>query len=980
MGQFFVPDVKSKMRQAAPPTAGWMEARSKLQTQLDSLIAKTSAKMTKYGTVHAIEPKEVPVAKEISSAISNDPELETRKKPPINPVLTSLIKSVANEIQKSFSSKSLANCDDNDEDDEEEEEETEKEVENDVCDENNNTVEDNDYWRNNEPKHRQPQIDMEAPIDFDYDEPSNVPAVLVEEDLEEDVKEDKSAECTEEQEEVPSDSLPTVLDASLARSKADLMRRTERRLPAHVLARRRAADKVRGTEQLGVVEQIKRDLADASQQVDLLSHQQDLETLDDEEKVDLIAKHMSKMETGYIMKLLKQLEAGILDLSVPMLLPFLSLQVKLDLGRNIFKSLEPRNKEKVVKENFINDMISDITDIALLQEVIDRTQEKINYLCPPQPLPPMSGDYFNIENDSYELPSTTLNIENDSYELSPQQPRLTDVLSHIEKLMKEGSKKEEAKEKEKEKEKESEAVEASNPVVPVSSEVVEEAEKIDASELSDDSDLPSSECDSGVVEDVEEKTAEENIEKTVEKKECGSKIEKEDLEKKKIDDDIMEDTTENIPPKTLPAKENNETVIKKKLRNILENCKTNEQTRPARNFGRNFEFQNVQLKPVVPNDKRTPKAKRMDDMWMNTIASKQKWPCNNQLSAPKPKVPWTMNKNTQPQKQEVNTEVKEFEACHKSLKDVESKQMSVVKEVIKQSTATSPDQSKIISKQEKESNLELKEVTKKNYEDQNEEDFSVKKEDDDTNKIVNENKHIAPEAEEKVEIKELDETVDGNRLPVKIESATRINECAAKVTSKYKQPQIDMEAPIDFGNLDTSHVERASQEIPKRVGESTEREVISKSEENKTAVNKKSVEDDAGKGQTTGNVPSTPTVRRRGDTFTVVLPLREKPPPPPMAKPPPPPMSPPVPAARVQELEREEKMGKVDKKEETECDVSEDIDEESEWEWTEEEEDSDEEEEGNTYEVNKEGWENIMSTSKGPTTFKAEYSIKVGGR
>merc|ERR1712154_366235 len=110
----------------------------------------------------------------------------------------------------------------------------------------------------------------------------------------------------------------------------------------------------------------------------------------------------------------------------------------------------------------------------------------------------------NIENDSYELPSTTLNIENDSYELSPQQPRLTDVLSHIEKLMKEGSKKEEAKEKEKEKE--SEAVEASNPVVPVLSEVVEEAEKVDASELSDDSDLPSSECDSGVVEDVEEKT------------------------------------------------------------------------------------------------------------------------------------------------------------------------------------------------------------------------------------------------------------------------------------------------------------------------------------------------------------------------------------------------------------------------------------------------------------------------------------------
>ena len=51
-------------------------------------------------------------------------------------------------------------------------------------------------------------------------------------------------------------------------------------------------------------------------------------------------------------------------------------------------------------------------------------------------------------------------------------------------------------------------------------------------------------------------------------------------------------------------------------------------------------------------------------------------------------------------------------------------------------------------------------------------------------------------------------------------------------------------------------------------------------------------------------------------------------------------------------------------------------DEESEWEWT--EEDESDEEEGTTYEIRKEGWENIMSDSKGPTTFKAEYSIKIG--
>merc|ERR1712062_486264 len=185
-----------------------------------------------------------------------------------------------------------------------------------------------------------------------------------------------------------------------------------------------------------VMEQIKKELTDASQQVDLSDH--DLENLNDDEKVDLIAKQMSKMESGYIMKLLKQLEAGVLDISVPMLLPFLSLQVKLDLGRNIFKSLEPQSKVKVVKENFISDMINDITDIALLQEVIDRTQEKINLLCSPKVLSVLSGDYYNIENDSYELPShhaTPRRLE------SPARGTtgLTEVLSHLEKLMKEGS-------------------------------------------------------------------------------------------------------------------------------------------------------------------------------------------------------------------------------------------------------------------------------------------------------------------------------------------------------------------------------------------------------------------------------------------------------------------------------------------------------------------------------------------------------------
>jgi len=80
-------------------------------------------------------------------------------------------------------------------------------------------------------------------------------------------------------------------------------------------------------------------------------------------------------------------------------------------------------------------------------------------------------------------------------------------------------------------------------------------------------------------------------------------------------------------------------------------------------------FQGMQQQPVVPNDKRPAKAKRMDDMWMNTLASKNKWSCNEVVHVPKPKVPWTMNKNTQPQKKtEDNKDIKEFEKCHKNLK------------------------------------------------------------------------------------------------------------------------------------------------------------------------------------------------------------------------------------------------------------------------------------------------------------------------
>merc|ERR1712066_573179 len=388
--------------------------------------------------------------------------------------------------------------------------------------------------------------------------------------------------------------------------------------------------------------------------------------------------------------------------------------------------------------------------------------------------------------------------------------------------MKEGNKKEQEKTKEqKEIKKENEKAEVPDATINIEPEA-EEAEKIDESKSSDESDegLPPSDCDSSVVdedkdclniEQKEEKKVDANVENIKEKKEC------ENIEKK---DDIQDSIIDNKIDNKLADTSENETVIKKKLRNILENCKTNEQSRPGRNFGRNFEFQNIELKPVLPNDKRTPKARRMDDMWMNSIASKQKWPCNNQLAAPKPKVPWTMNKNTQPQKREENTEVKEFEKCHKNIKEVENKQVSTVKEVIQKSTSTS-NEDETVSRNGgdcKVQSIEKKDVPKPQ---------EIPNETEETKKEVLENnkKEIAktdhkslvaqPEEKKKVETKVKEEVVKDNcpaskkEESKKEESKKEEAKCiTTKEASKYKQPKIDTEAPIDFGDLDTSHIQK----------------------------------------------------------------------------------------------------------------------------------------------------------------------------
>ena len=625
IGQFTVSDVKSRVKTDSTPAAGWMEARSKLQTQLDSLIAKTSAKISKYGTVHAVEPREVVRERTPEDEVVKV-DMEEKKKM-ISPAISNLIKSVASEIQKSFSSKNLASSENGDDEE--------------SCDENNNNTNE-DYWRNqNEIKHKQPKIDMEAPIDFDYNEPeteevkedesiveeleevstketeeptqktSEVPAVVGKKQkkrepevkmsetllacLEEDRKKEGKAEKEEEDEDefttegpVSFDKMPGVLESSAARSKATLMRKTstERRLPASVLAKKKMAAK-----QNSVMQQIQKELIDASFQVNMSNTAEDLENMSDEDKVDLIAKQISKMESGYIMKLLKQLETGILDISVPMLMPFLSLQVRLDLGTNIFRNLEPENKAKMVKENIIQDMLSDITDIALLQEVIDRTQEKINFLSAPTVI--NMDNYYSLEDDSFDLPSPGPRCFTPPPAVDV--PVLTSVLSHLDKLMKEGSKKaSEAKEEQKK----SESQNTENKSTPAEVKPSNTKENVD--EKSDESDegLPSSDCDSSSEDDKEaEKIS------VVEKEKTPEKITVKERTPEKVT--VKEKTPEKIPEE----KENNskspadEGIIKQKLRNILDNCKTNDKQRPVREFGRNFEFQGMAQRPVVPNDR-----------------------------------------------------------------------------------------------------------------------------------------------------------------------------------------------------------------------------------------------------------------------------------------------------------------------------------------------------------------------------------------
>jgi len=788
------------------------------------------------------------------------------------------------------------------------------------------------------------------------------------------------------EEPVDFDSTPNVLDASAARSKAKLMRKssTERRLPASVLAKKKAAEKLKeiltkkdtnsGSDQSNVIEQIKNELIDASFQVDMSNPEYDLENLDDDAKADLIAKQISKMDSSYVMKLLKKIEKGILDISIPMLMPFLSLQVKLKMGTNIFKGLEPHNKKKMVKENFINDMIDDITDIALLQEVLERTQEKLNILNPPKEEEKeieqyVNENYFNIENDSFDLPSAPVRHTSP---IKEESPGIQEENADHDQL------KVKCQTEEKEKTPDAEAFEEVTEIKKEKESVHEEkTENSDTDgKKSDDEGCPSSEFDSSSEEDKEET------------KEIQEKIS--DSKHKEDEDEGIgkEQETKPTEMEELDPKQGNEKVIKQRILNIIENAKSIDQKRAVRNYGRTFEFQNMQLKPVVPNDKRPAKAKRMDNMWNQTLAKKQGVQINHLPTVPKPKVPWTMKKNPQPEKKAVDKDVDEFEKCRDTLKNGTGKPSPNVgkdiKTIQKMTTAVSNNIKETIAEETKE-NIQIEDI----------------KETPKCIAVENvECKETSVITKQKIEIRDTSEEMDKEKIKI-----GNTNETPEKVSNK--QNDVIKEAILNAESLikekvalqtDTTKTSTARKN-PSETSSSSERgsndrkdqspkntsisdnlnmaEDVTTVQEN--MLKEKIVTKEEEPKKEDKEVPSTPIVRRRGDTFTVVLPPPKcKPPPPPMFRPPPPPMSPPVPESKVKDLEKENKLviEVKNKKPESESE-SEEEEEESEWEWTEEEEE--ESESDSECEVKKEGWENIMSSSKGPTTFKAEYSVKLGG-
>merc|ERR1711892_1264238 len=549
----------------------------------------------------------------------------------------------------------------------------------------------------------------------------------------------------------------------------------------------------------------------------------------------------------------------------------------------------------------------------------------------------------------------------------------------------------------------------------------EEISNIDPKK-SDDEGCPSSEFDSSSEEDKEESkelesssdeekhvaTDLEEVKPTVKEKVEEDEGIGKDSENKKTETEQETKKTETdkeTKKEETDSTEGKEKNIKQSILKIIENSKSIDQKRAVRNFGRTFEFQNVQLKPTLPNDRRPAKAKRMDNLWNQTLAKKQGVQINHLPTTPKPKVPWTMKKNPQPEKKVEDKEADEFDKCRDTLKNATATGITTpaagkdIKTIQKMTTAVSKTKKNETSS-EKQETKETPKVEVKNVAD--EKTSVVKKENTDEDEICKENttcedtpltkdtesskadvesKETSVATEVKVEVEEISREVSVKELECKKTSSTKVSkeerdiikevilnaesliEKKAAFQTDVKKYTEDKNTNLSSSKSSSGYISSSSKDelVPSAEVKTPKEQALT--EKIETVKPKDTILDEP--KQEEKEVPSTPIVRRRGDTFTVILP-------PPKCKPPPPPMSPPVPESKVKDLESENKLVIEVKNKDSESESESEEEEESEWEESEWEEES--EEEASECEVKKEGWENIMSTSKGPTTFKAEYS------
>jgi len=979
LAMYEVPDVKAKMNKIAP-TAKWMEARGKLQNQLDTLITKTSEKMAKYGSIHARVKddfvKDSSIESDGAGSMSSRPGTP---KEVVDKQVKTLIKTVANEIQKSFSKKSIHALDDEEEKEESESEESEDETEEErqireeaqrKREEERKRREERENARKakrviKEAKKRQKHIDVEAPIlDFELKEPTPEPEPESEE---------------EEDADAPVDfNTPTAaINHSSARSKIEMARAKKRAAerakgPKHVDAST-STDSAFTEIELIVAEKLhrKEKFSDKVMQTqwEISNAEYEFSRLSDNEKAEMLTKQISKMKSKHVTNLLKSIDTGVLDISVPMLVPFLSLQARMSLGtdlhKNRFMREDAAGKNKMAKETFVDTMLKDITDIALLQEVIERSQEKLQILAAEDEkrfADKMRKQMVNIENDSFELGSsppmraaspimakspTPVRSATPKKEISPEKQVARESVgkeSGGETTSAVANKKLESK------------AEKTDDEVPfgISDVLSDEEEEEEEKEIitkeksdakkSDDEGLGSSESD----DDKEEKVE--------------SKAEEPDEGLGKSDDKEEEVKVKEEAPK--------ETNIKNKILNIIQDAKAMDQKRNIRNYGRNFEFQGVKeaLKPVLPNDRRPMKAKRLDSMWMNVTAAKQRYndppaPSLEELKSrqkkavptleelknkPKANVPWTKKTNAQPVKKEIlaeEKEVKEFESCRKTLKE-NVKSEAAEKDRRKIQTVKKKETTPPVAKEEKDASPpvsnEKKEKAESSPAPKEEKTFEVGEEKqikkveaeeiakDSCKKLsdVEKAEKVSCSAEiAKTEAEETEVKVEESDSKVNLsEPETATLPAARRSTSPSNNQSADSKLPARRSASPTNiSASESSSEVEWEASEDEE-EVVSKKKSPGPVKEKSPSSNMSEPVIATKEIPSlllmSPMVRRRGEeapqSTSVSVSASIRLPPPPSFRPPPPPVSPPVPATKAKVLLTKEESSEEEEESEWE--------------------------------------------------------------